>query len=114
MKPETNASLSVLPIRLIEVHFEKSTKSKALNAAMAALGDDYDIALVLDADNVIPYDYLNDVNDLYACLLYTSSSVITDCLEHTARQQGDNDELAHSCDARSHRSEPVEEVHPRT
>lgn len=66
MKPETNASLSVLPIRLIEVHFEKSTKSKALNAAMAALGDDYDIALVLDADNVIPYDYLNDVNDLYA------------------------------------------------
>ena len=48
MKPETNASLSVLPIRLIEVHFEKSTKSKALNAAMAALGDDYDMAL-LDA-----------------------------------------------------------------
>lgn len=33
---------------------------------MATLGDDYDIALVLDADNVIPYDYLNDVNDLYA------------------------------------------------
>lgn len=66
MRPETNASLSALPIRLIEVHFEKSTKSKALNAAMAALTDDYDIALVLDADNVIPYDYLNDVNDLFA------------------------------------------------
>lgn len=66
MSPETNASLAALPIRLVEVHFEKSTKSKALNAAMAAIGDDYDIALVLDADNVIPYDYLSDVNDLYA------------------------------------------------
>lgn len=66
MQPHTNASLSALPIRLVEVSFEKSTKSKALNAAMAAIGDDYDIALVLDADNVIPYDYLKDINDLYA------------------------------------------------
>lgn len=67
MKPETNASLSVLPVRLVEVHFEQSTKSKALNAAMAAIGNDYDIAVILDADNVIPYTYLNDINDLYAC-----------------------------------------------
>ena len=67
MQPETNASLSALPIRLVEVHFEHSTKSKALNAAMAAIGNDYDVALILDADNVIPYNYLKDVNDLYAC-----------------------------------------------
>lgn len=67
MQPETNASLSLLPIRLVEVHFEKSTKSKALNAAMAAIGNDYDVALILDADNVIPYNYLKDVNNLYAC-----------------------------------------------
>ena len=67
MLPETNASLSLLPIRLVEVHFEHSTKSKALNAAMATIGDNYDVALILDADNVIPYNYLKDVNDLYAC-----------------------------------------------
>ena len=66
MQPETNASLAMLPVRLVEVHFEKSTKSKSLNAAMAAIGNDYDIALVLDADNVIPYDYLSDINDLFA------------------------------------------------
>lgn len=66
MQPQTNASLAALPIRLVEVHFEKSTKSKSLNAAMAAIGNDYDIALVLDADNVIPYDYLSDINDLFA------------------------------------------------
>lgn len=67
MQPETNALLSALSIRLVEVHFEHSTKSKALNAAMAVIGNDYDVALVLDADNVIPYSYLKDINDLYAC-----------------------------------------------
>lgn len=67
MQPETNASLSLLPVCLVEVHFEHSTKSKALNAAMATIGDNYDVALILDADNVIPYNYLKDVNDLYAC-----------------------------------------------
>lgn len=66
MQPETNVSLASLPIRLVEVHFERSTKSKSLNAAMAAVGDNYDIALILDADNVIPYSYLNDINDFFA------------------------------------------------
>ncbi len=66
MQPATNAFLASLPIRLVEVRFEQSTKSKALNAGMAAIGNDYDIALVLDADNVIPYNYLNDINDLFA------------------------------------------------
>lgn len=66
MDPATNASLSKLPIRLIEVHFENSTKSKSLNAAMAAIGSDYDIAVVLDADNVVTYDFLTDINDQFA------------------------------------------------
>ncbi|AVM52054.1 cellulose synthase/poly-beta-1,6-N-acetylglucosamine synthase-like glycosyltransferase [Bacteroides zoogleoformans] len=66
MQPETNASLASMPIRLIEVNFEHSTKSKALNTGMAAIGNEYDIALVLDADNVIPYNYLSDINDLFA------------------------------------------------
>lgn len=66
MQPETNASLASMPIRLVEVNFEHSTKSKALNAGMAAIGNEYDIALVLDADNVIPYNYLSDINDFFA------------------------------------------------
>lgn len=66
MRPETNTALSKLPIRLVEVHFENSTKSKSLNAAMAAIGNDYDLAVILDADNVVTYDFLNDINDLFA------------------------------------------------
>jgi cellulose synthase/poly-beta-1,6-N-acetylglucosamine synthase-like glycosyltransferase len=59
---ETLKELKALPIKLIEVSFEKSTKSKALNKAMAELQDDYDIAVVLDADNVMATDFLKKIN----------------------------------------------------
>ena len=57
-QPETLARLREMPIKVIEVSFEKSTKAKALNKAMEQLGDDYDIAVVLDADNVMEDDFL--------------------------------------------------------
>ncbi|WP_106829379.1 glycosyltransferase [Parabacteroides pacaensis] len=61
MTDETNRLLSTLPIRLIEVFFKNSTKSKALNYAMGQLGE-YDIALVLDADNTIAPDFLTKID----------------------------------------------------
>lgn len=62
---ETLEKLRQLPIILIEVAFENSTKAKALNRAMETLGDTYDIALVLDADNLMHYDVLAKVNNAY-------------------------------------------------
>ena len=61
-KPSTIVELKKLPIRVIEVSFEKSTKSKALNKAMEILGDNYDVALILDADNVMETDFLTKMN----------------------------------------------------
>lgn len=61
-QPETISQLKKLPIKVIEVSFEKSTKSKALNAAMAELTREYDIAVVLDADNVMANDFLTKIN----------------------------------------------------
>jgi cellulose synthase/poly-beta-1,6-N-acetylglucosamine synthase-like glycosyltransferase len=60
--PETIASLKNLPIRVIEVSFDKSTKSKALNRAMEVLENSYEIAVILDADNVMEGDFLAKVN----------------------------------------------------
>ena len=54
--------LGNLPIKLVEVSFEKSTKSKALNRAMEVIGDDYNVALILDADNIMEYDFIEKVN----------------------------------------------------
>ena len=65
MKDETNNYLSSLPIELVKVFFENSTKSKALNLAMEQIGD-YDIALVLDADNTIENDFLCQINEIFA------------------------------------------------
>jgi cellulose synthase/poly-beta-1,6-N-acetylglucosamine synthase-like glycosyltransferase len=60
--PETIARLKQLPIIVIEVKFDKSTKSKALNKAMEQLTDKYDIAVVLDADNLMAADFLTKIN----------------------------------------------------
>jgi len=64
-KPETVKELQTLPIHVVEVKFEKSTKSKSLNAAMQEIGDDFDIALILDADNLMLPDFLNKIAGVF-------------------------------------------------
>ena len=67
MRPETNAALSSLPIKLLQVDFEKSTNTKSLKAALEYLDKAaYDVALVIDADNIIAPSYLSEVNDAFA------------------------------------------------
>ncbi|MBN2639852.1 MAG: glycosyltransferase [Bacteroidales bacterium] len=61
-KPETLKELRKLPIRVVEVVFEVSKKSKALNQCMKVIGDDYDVAFVLDADNIMEPDVLTKIN----------------------------------------------------
>ena len=60
--PETVAQLRSLPLTVLEVSFEKSTKTKALNAAFSRIGEPYDIALICDADNMLATDFLGRVN----------------------------------------------------
>lgn len=62
LQPRTLADLRSLPVKVIEVQFEKSTKTKALNLAMELLGDDYEVAVILDADNLMARDFLKKVN----------------------------------------------------
>jgi cellulose synthase/poly-beta-1,6-N-acetylglucosamine synthase-like glycosyltransferase len=61
-KPQTLEALYALPVRVIEVNFEKSTKSKALNEVFARLPDVYDLAVVLDADNLMATGFLQKIN----------------------------------------------------
>lgn len=54
LQASTRQRLAELPLRLLEVQFEKSTKSRALNAALRHLemaDERFDMAVVLDADN---------------------------------------------------------------
>ncbi len=61
-KPATLGILRQLRINVIEVSFENSTKAKALNRAMELLPDSYDIAVILDADNIMEPDFLAKIN----------------------------------------------------
>lgn len=64
-KEETLKKLKKLPIQVIEVSFDLSTKSKALNVAMAQLPDIYDVAIVLDADNLMEVSFISKINDAF-------------------------------------------------
>lgn len=65
MKEATNHALSEMRIHLVIVDFENSTKAKALNKAMSQY-ENYDIAIVLDADNIIGSDFLKKNNNAFA------------------------------------------------
>jgi len=57
--------LKALPVKLVEVNFDQSTKSKALNKAMEVIGDRYDVALVLDADNIMEPHFISKINEAF-------------------------------------------------
>ena len=53
LQPATMATLRAMPIRVIEVFFDRSTKAKSLNFALDNVPADYDFVLILDADNIM-------------------------------------------------------------
>ncbi|GGE67358.1 cellulose synthase/poly-beta-1,6-N-acetylglucosamine synthase-like glycosyltransferase [Pedobacter psychrotolerans] len=64
--PQTNAILKEMGANVIEVFFEKSTKGKALRFAMEKLKHNgFDIAMVLDVDNVLGSDCLHYINNSF-------------------------------------------------
>lgn len=62
LQDATLKKLATLPVQVVEVSFDVSTKAKALNATMERLKADYDVAVVLDADNVMAIDFLSRIN----------------------------------------------------
>lgn len=67
MNDKTNEELSKLPIILLKATYENSSKAKALNFANDNLDPSkYDIAIIMDADNITTPDFLNQINKTYA------------------------------------------------
>lgn len=64
-KKTTLDALRKLPIQVIEVSFDLSTKSKALNKAMDQLPDIYDVVIVLDADNLMETSFISKINNSF-------------------------------------------------
>jgi len=64
LQPATLLALRQLPIDVVEVHFESSTKVKSLNTALTSLPDEMDYVVILDADNVMASDFLVKINSV--------------------------------------------------
>ncbi len=65
LQAKTLNSLKKLPIHVVEVNFENSTKAKALNAAMTCIDKIYDYAVILDADNIMEPHFLEKMNTAF-------------------------------------------------
>lgn len=63
LKPETIQKLKQLPLQVVEVFFENSTKSKALNKAIENTATGFNAAVVFDIDNIAAPDYLHQINN---------------------------------------------------
>jgi len=67
MQDSTNEILRQMPVTLLEITFEQSSKAKALNFAMVHFSEDpFDIVTILDADNLVESSYLSEINNAYA------------------------------------------------
>ncbi|WP_298713257.1 glycosyltransferase family 2 protein [Chitinophaga sp.] len=65
LQPETLRLLEAAQVHVLPVSFDKSTKAKSLNAALAHIGEGYELVLISDADNVLAPDFLTKVNQAY-------------------------------------------------
>lgn len=65
LKKTTLETLAAMPLQVVEVVFEKSTKAKALNKAIEQTQGIFDYAIVFDADNIAAKDYLYKMNDAF-------------------------------------------------
>ena len=63
----TNMRLAQYPITLLTPNFAESSKAKSLQYAVLNLPEFkiYDIALILDADNIVEQEFLQNVNDAF-------------------------------------------------
>ena len=65
LQRSTLYKLKNLPLNVLEVQFENSTKAKALNAALNYLPENFDMVVVLDSDNIIHPDFLSKMGEAY-------------------------------------------------
>jgi cellulose synthase/poly-beta-1,6-N-acetylglucosamine synthase-like glycosyltransferase len=65
LQSSTLYKLNHLPLKLIEVNFENSTKAKAINTALNSIGENFDMVVILDADNIIGSEFLGKISNAF-------------------------------------------------
>lgn len=61
---KTNILLQQLPIHTIIASYSNSSKAKALKLGIENTNDEFDTVVILDADNIAPNNFLNEINKI--------------------------------------------------
>lgn len=62
----TLEQLGALPVEVLVMKWEKSTKIKSLNSALSRIQKEYDVVVISDADNVLARDFLKKMAASFA------------------------------------------------
>ncbi len=100
----TLEKLRQLPVELREVSFEKSTKAKSLNQVMGRIEEEYDIAVILDADNEMDKGVLHKINSAYCSgfMAIQCHRTAKNANTHISRLDGLSEEINNSIYRKGH------------
>lgn len=66
LQPATVAALRSIPVNVLEVQFDISSKARSLNRLLNLIPEkDFDVAIILDGDNIMSHGCLEKVNDAF-------------------------------------------------
>lgn len=105
MKQQTNSQLQAMGAEVLIAQFEVSSKAAALNLAMKHLHTtEYDVVVVLDADNHVSSDFLEKLNDVFnsGVKAVQAHRVAKNKNTHVALLDAASEEINHSVFRRGH------------
>ena len=105
MQDDTINRLKSMPVTLIEVHFQQSSKAKAMQYAMENLDKNtYDMVVIMDADNTVEPNFLHELNKAYhsGCLVIQAHRMAKNLNTDTAILDAVSEEINNSIFRKGH------------
>ncbi len=105
MQDDTINRLKSMPVTLMEVHFQQSSKAKAMQYAIENLDKNtYDIVVIMDADNTVEPNFLHELNKAYhsGCLVIQAHRMAKNLNTDTAILDAVSEEINNSIFRKGH------------
>lgn len=105
MQDDTINRIKSMPVTLMEVHFQQSSKAKAMQYAMENLDKNtYDMVVIMDADNTVEPNFLHELNKAYhsGCLVIQAHRMAKNLNTDTAILDAVSEEINNSIFRKGH------------
>ncbi|MDD3507443.1 MAG: glycosyltransferase [Parabacteroides sp.] len=105
MQDDTINRLKSMPVTLMKVHFQQSSKAKAMQYAMENLDKNtYDMVVIMDADNTVEPNFLHELNKAYhsGCLVIQAHRMAKNLNTDTAILDAVSEEINNSIFRKGH------------